>query len=44
MKNLESMVLTKKKKRLLDRIRNLNTEKKEDIKKLVKRRKEIKKQ
>ena len=43
MKNLESMVLTKKKKRLLDRIRNMNTEKRENIKKLIKRRKQIKK-
>ena len=37
------MMLTRRKKKLLDRIKNLDEKKKEEIKDLIKRRKQLKK-
>lgn len=37
------MVLSRKKKKLLDRIRNMTNEKKEKVKELIKRRKKLEK-
>lgn len=40
-KNLSSMTLSRKKKKLLDRIRNLDVERREEIKQLIRRKKQL---